>query len=883
MNIHVFAAVFRRNFVSYFANPTGYVFICLFVLASSIAAFWLPDFFNNNLASLDQLSYWFPLIMVIYIPTVTMSIWADERKQGTDELLLTIPATDFDIVLGKYLAAVAIFVVSLVFSMLCNVAVLLWLGKPDLGLLAANGVGYLMVGLAMLAVGMVGSFLTGNITIGFVLGVLLNVPLVFLAWIGAVFAVFSRHNLAAIESWSLLRQFADFGRGVLSLAGFAFFLTIVVVMLYVSMTLIGRRHWFTGPRRWWAARHYAIRTLALAAAGVGLVLTLRHHDARLDLTAEQISSLSDATRDLIGRLETKRPVQIEAFISPSVPEKYVQAQQNLRDVLRELQAVGGNKIRVEIHDTDRFTQEAALAKKLYGIEPREVTTLNHGTLANDHIFLHVAVKCGLQSVPRIFIDQDTPVEYALVHAISTVSQQQRKKLGVVSTDAQLFGGFSMQGMTPGWPIIDELEKQYDVVRIDPSKPIVEKTDALMVVQPSTLGPQEMENFIAVVRTGRPTLIFEDPAPIWCSGLTPTSVPYRQSGGNMFMPAQQLPKGDIQGLWDLLGVDFDADRVVWQNFNPYPKLEVLEKNPEFVFVGPGSGARQPFGTGDPISHGLQQVLFPFPGAFAKQNTSNLKFAPLAETSEHTGTVRYRDLALRSADDAGAAARMRVDTRTAYKIAAHIQDTKPTPGLSVVLVADVDMISQIFFQFRDQSELPELGVHFQVDNITFVLNAIDELAGDHRFVELRKRRPQHPTLSHIDQWIAEDKQKAVEAIDNFSKKLDEEDRKEQETLEKKYAALQRRTDLDASQKTIDLLTAMRDVEREKQVRTEQLRQEKNRKRDEIETELTLKIRALQGWAKLMAVALPPILPLLVAVTVFLARRTREREGVARSRLR
>ena len=197
MNTHVLRAVFRRNFVSYFANPTGYVFICLFVFFGAIAAFWVTDFFGNNLANLDQLTFWFPFLMLVYIPTITMGIWADERKQGTDELLLTIPAADFDIVLGKYLAAVGIFSVSLVFSLVCNYLVLNNLASSDsafalapqldMGLFLGTYLGYWLVGLAMLAIGVIASFLTANITIGFVLGVLFNMPLVFLARADAIF------------------------------------------------------------------------------------------------------------------------------------------------------------------------------------------------------------------------------------------------------------------------------------------------------------------------------------------------------------------------------------------------------------------------------------------------------------------------------------------------------------------------------------------------------------------------------------------------------------------------------------------------------------------------------------------------------------------------
>ncbi len=596
MNLHVLLAVFRRNFISYFANPTGYLFIGAFVTVGAGLAFCSPNFFGNNLANLDQLSLFFPLLMLIYIPTITMGIWADERKQGTDELLLTIPATDFDIVLGKYLAALGIFTVSLLFSLVCSYVILNNLASTgsvfdlsprlDLGLFLGTYAGYWLVGVAMLGIGLVASFLTGNITIGFILGVLFNVPLVALPVADAILGAFSREQVRAATHWSIGGQMHDFSRGMVSLAAVVYFLVILAVMLYVSMALIGRRHWFSGSWRWLQVGHFLVRSLALVVIALGAVVMLRGHDLRYDATSEKLSSLSPETRKLIADLKTERPVLIEAFVSPTVPEDYVQTRLNLLTMLDELRAVGGNKLTVKIHDTDRYSKEAALAEKRYGIQPHQVMLTDHGAMKVDQIYLNVAVSRGSsRPVPPAFINRDTPIEYELVRSICTVTEQKRKKVGVLNTDAQLYGQLNFQTMspTPNWPIIDELEKQYEVVKVDPSKPISEKYDVLLAVQPSTLGPEEMNNFVAAVAAGQPTAIFEDPAPM-LSNVPATSAATGARRHESDDADASAAEGGHQKALEPTGNRFLRREDRFARFQPLPE------NPQFQ-QGQGMGLRR----------------------------------------------------------------------------------------------------------------------------------------------------------------------------------------------------------------------------------------------------------------------------------------------------
>jgi ABC-2 type transport system permease protein len=954
MNWTVLKAIFRRDFVSYFSNPTGYVFICVFVMLSALAAFWPPDFFSNNLANLDQLNKWIPFILLVFIPAITMSTWAEERRQHTDELLLTLPASDVDVVLGKFFAGVAIYTVALLFSMFSIYLVFSYgLGSPDTGLFIGTYVGYWFMGLAMLSVGMVASFLTSNLTVGFILGMVFNAPL---AMFGVADWIVKNPQLAqSIKHWSAVEQFSDFQRGVISLSGICYFLMIAIVMLYVSVVLIGRRHW--GGREedqsMWA--HYLARALGLVCIGIGVTMFISHHNSiRADMTSENINSLSPRTVKLVKELEHNdkvKTIKIDAYVSPEVPAEYAAHRLNLLSTLTELSSLSGGKIVVDVHEIENFSQEATNAEKAYGIEPHEVRTVDRGARKTDEIYLGAAFSSGLDRVVIPFIDKGIPIEYELVRSICTVSQQQRKKLGVLKTDAQLLGGFSMQGPSEESQLVTELKKQYDVSEVDPSKPIKDKYDVLLAVQPSSLNPESMKNFIAAVKSGQPTAVFEDPFPwpqLW-PDVVGTAQPKKPPGGMMGMfggGGQAEPKGDISALWKLLGVEMYGDEIVWQNFNPEPKLGDIYR--EWIFVDEGlkaHGTPNPFDPDDPISAGMKQVLFFWPGSFRPADGSKMNFQKLAVTGRDSGTISYQDteMSLRSGNSMGA---RRVTTHEPYIIAAHVtgnlmeqsgkrltaeeKDGKDAKGndaakadaakdakladdkasdadkkegdqakgkeedalvgkapektkINVVLVADIDWIAPIIFKLREMGQDPDSIIDFKFQNVSFVLNILDELAGDDRFIDLRKRTRSHRILEKVEEATEEQRKDSLDEQNKFASDARQQIEAAQDEYRKKMTDLEKRDDLDPRVKEQMMERERIRLERMRDVKIASLEKERNAKVKQSERELASKIRGVQDRYKLLAVLVPPILPIVLAFFVFFNRRKAEQEGVDTRRLR
>jgi ABC-2 type transport system permease protein len=837
LNTSFILAVARRDLRSYFSSPTGYVFTTLFILLSAAAAFWQGRFFANNLANLAQLNELFPLILLFFIPALTMSSWSEERRRGTDELLLTLPGTDLEVVLGKFVAVVGVYTASLILSV-SHVAVLSWLGSPDLGLMFANYLGYWLLGCALISVGMLASLLTRNATVAFILGAVFCSLAIFVTSRQWVVDEALQRFLSPI---GVQEYFSDFARGVLSLSGLTYFISLMALMLYLNVILLGRRHWSVqsvGAGFW---KHQLVRAVSIFVAVMSFNFIVDTSGIRFDATAEGLHSLSDKTRELIRGLPTDRPVFIQAYISPEVPRPYVQTRANLIDMLEEMNAISGGRVQVAVYDVEPYSDDAREGREKFGITSREVLSSAGATATNEQIFMGLAFTSGANEEVIPFFDRGLPVEYELTRSIRTVAETQRRRVGVLTTRAKVFGGMDFQTFqnTPEWAVVKELRKQYDVVQISAEGPIVEQLDALVVVLPSSLSQIEMNNLERHIATGNPTLLLIDPMPMAEIALAPILPSDAQT--NPFARSQgppPEPKGRIDSLLIRMGVLWSPGLIVWDNYNPHPELAQLQ--PEIVFVGSGNQTQEPFNQAHPASSGLQEVVMLYPGFLLSAMDSPFVLKPLIRSGRISGASPFQQL---------------------------VQQT--FFGLSI-------NPSDQFFQFRER------GVgNLNFDNVSFVLNCIDVLAGDSSFIDLRKKRVRHRTLTMVEAESRTFVRQRMEDEQAAEREAQAELGAAQRRLDEKVAEVRNREDLDEQTKQI-MMNNLQEVENRRfEVVKASIEANKQVEVQASKERMESAIRGIQSRIRTLAVLLPPIPALLVGVVIFVRRRRREIEGTKAAR--
>jgi ABC-2 type transport system permease protein len=233
--------VARRELGGYFATPVASVFIVIFLVLQGALTFNLGGFFSRGQADLDPFFTFIPWVFLLLVPAITMRLWAEERRLGTIEMLLSLPVTQVQAVIGKFLAAWMFCAIALALTFPFVITVNL-LGSPDNGVIASGYIGSLIIAGAFLSVGAAMSAVTKNQVIAFVLG--LAVCLVFAMASYSVVTDFLSQNVPALAAiarrLAVIDRFQDFTRGVVSLRDLVFFASFIGFWLFVNVVLVDR-------------------------------------------------------------------------------------------------------------------------------------------------------------------------------------------------------------------------------------------------------------------------------------------------------------------------------------------------------------------------------------------------------------------------------------------------------------------------------------------------------------------------------------------------------------------------------------------------------------------------------------------------------------------
>ena len=238
--MRVTLAIARRELTAYFSTPLAYVFLVAFVASTGAATFYFGQFMSRRQADLTPFFDFHPWLYLIFIPAVGMRLWAEERRQGTSELLMTLPVTAWETVLGKFIAAWAFVGIALALTFPIWISVN-YLGDPDNGVILAGYVASLLMAGALVAVTSFASSLTNSQVIAFVLSVVASF-LLMVSGLELVLNLFTgwapQYIVDLVASFSLLTHFDAIARGVLDMRSIIFFGALILLFLFLNRQVV---------------------------------------------------------------------------------------------------------------------------------------------------------------------------------------------------------------------------------------------------------------------------------------------------------------------------------------------------------------------------------------------------------------------------------------------------------------------------------------------------------------------------------------------------------------------------------------------------------------------------------------------------------------------
>ena len=749
-------AVFKREFRAYFDSPVAYVFLTAFLVLVGFLTFGVTMFYERRQADLTFFFFWHPWVYLLLVPAATMGLWADERRNGTAEILLTLPVTLREVLVGKFLAAWGFVGIGLALTF--PVALTAgYLGSPDWGAVFCGYLGSLLLAGGAVAIGVFASTLSRSNVVGFVISLALVFLLLIIGFDPVIGAVASwgvpTAITDAVASCSLLSHFESMRRGVIDFADIGYYCGMIVFMLAAAKTVTdGRRGASKG-----------VAALALVAAiAVSSVVILANLPLRFDMTAEGLYTLSKGSKAVLGQLT--EDVTFKYYVSSSSAEMPMGLKtyaQQVGNLLKEYERAGGGRLVVEQYDPKPDSDAEEWAQR-YGVEPQ--------TGANPFgagIYFGIVAVCGdrEETLGVLSPRTESTLEYDLTRLVTRVAWPERPVVGVLSSLPDVVGGkanpmMMQMGQRPpqGWAAFAELAKDYEVREIAPD---AEEIDAavktLVLIHPKDLTDKTLYAIDQFVLGGGKLIACVDPL----------SLKDMQSSRQNANPMMGQMGGDgpstLGKLFEAWGVKFEEGRIVC-DLEAATKLGDgqggVDSNPAFLSLGTANMDK-----GDLLVAELTNVMFPFAGAFSfEKKDGNLTFEPVVTTSKDNScatdrmSLQYggmRDM-VPDGKERVVAARLSGTFKTAYP-----QGPDGTNDVSkalaegkgnVILFGDSDFLADDFCVRMMRTPFGAIPQLIN-ENLTLFSNVIEQFAGREELIGVRSRGASDRPFTVVNELEAE----------------------------------------------------------------------------------------------------------------------------------
>ena len=384
--------VSRKEFSIFFHSPMAFIFLGTFLAVTLFVFFWVETFFARNIAEIRPLFEWMPILLVFLCSAVTMRMWAEERRAGTLEFLLTSPVRPLWLVLGKFTACLGLIIVALLLTLPVPLTVSL-LGPLDWGPVWGGYLAALFLAAAYIAIGLFVSVKSETQIVSLIVSTIVCL-LLYLVGSDVLSGFFDTRGSEILKLLGSGSRFDAITRGVIDLRDLYYYLSIMGIFLSLNVYGLETIRWVQNRsnkyhRRWQAATTLLVLNFLAANVWLAPIGALR-----IDLTQGNIYSISEATRNYLGQL--KEPLLIRGYFSPQTHPLLAPLFPRIRDLLAEYSVAGGSKLRIEFVDPLENPELEQEAGQKYGIRPIPFQTTNKYQASVTNSYFDILIQYGDQ-------------------------------------------------------------------------------------------------------------------------------------------------------------------------------------------------------------------------------------------------------------------------------------------------------------------------------------------------------------------------------------------------------------------------------------------------------------------------------------------------------